>query len=385
MKRLLVLAASACLLGAAAPPATYNAFGVAVLQRLAARSQNGNVFISPVSLGVALAMAADGAAGNTRAALLHGLRVNGENLAAVNSALINSLMSNGDAAVAIANAVWLRQDLPPQPAYVALLRNDYHAQARAMRFGDPSAAAAINAWTRQHTFGLIDHVVDSTDPYDFAYLTNALAFSGNWTAPFARRDTRPHSFTDANGFKHNVQMMFKEGRFAIADEPAFRALRLPYGKGGYAAYILLPAKGSAAALVRDLTASTFDRVARSAGSEMLNVGVPRFTARYDASLGDVLKALGMGIAFGVDANFSVMTGPARRVYIAKVLHKTYLRVDEAGTVAAAATAVEMALHIILAPARATPFIVDRPFVFALRDERTGTLLFVGVINTIPPG
>ncbi len=381
MKRLLALSAAICLLGAAAP-ANYNAFGVAVLQRLGEQSATQNVFISPVSIGVAMAMAADGAAGSTRVALLHGLRFDGSNLASANAALIASLRSNHDAQVGIADAIWLRNDIPPRAQYVSLLQSSYDAQAQALHFGDPSAAAAINAWTKLHTLGLIDHLIDSTNPLDFAFLTNALAFEGKWSVPFEHSATSSQPFTDASGLKHNVQMMSRTGSFEGAVEPSFRALRLPYGSGGYAAYVLLPNGSNVNAFLRTLSASTFDRLARSVQDEELAVELPRFTATYQADLNDVLSSLGMGIAFSSEADFSPMTG--QRVRIADVRHKAYVRVDEAGTVAAAATSVGMRMTAIRLEPTPLPFIVDRPFVFALRDERTGALLFIGVIRTIPP-
>ena len=264
----------------AAAPANYNAFGITVLQRLDAQSQLGNVFISPVSIGVALAMAADGAARSTRASLLHGLRFSAPNLAQANAALIASLGSNHDARVGIADAIWLRNDIPPRPQYVSLLRNSYGAQASALHFGDPSAAAAINAWTREHTLGLIDHLVGSTDPTDYAYLTNALVFQGNWALPFAHGATSPQPFTDASGFKHNVWMMSRTGSYDVASGASYHALCLPYGTGGYAAYILLPNGNDAGGLVRGLSASTFDHLARSRHKQYLRVELPRFTGGY---------------------------------------------------------------------------------------------------------
>ncbi|MHB8433077.1 MAG: serpin family protein [Candidatus Tyrphobacter sp.] len=382
MKRLLVLTAAVCCLGAAAP-ANYNAFGIAVLQRLAGQSHAENVFLSPVSLGIALAMAADGAAGSTRTAILHALALRATEVAPANAALIASLESNSDARVGIANAIWLRQDIPPSSRYVALLRRGYRAEARAVHFGDPSAAQAINAWTRAHTLGLIDHIVDSTSPMDFAYLTNALAFKADWTAPFDRGETSRQPFTDADGTKHDVQMMMQRATFRTADLPTLRVLRLPYGKnGGYAAYILLPNGKDAAALVRGLSASAFDHALRALRAEDVRVGLPRFTAEYQAQLEPLLEAMGMGVAFSRNADFSPMHPPAGTIRLGSVVHKTYVRVDEQGTTAAAATSVEMRMTSVMMPPART-FIVDHPFVMALRDERTGALLFIGVINTVP--
>ena len=166
---------------ATAKPANYDAFGIGLLQRLASSQANDNVFISPVSIGVALAMAADGAAGSTRSGMLHALGLSGDT-SSMNAALIAELHANGDAKIGLANAIWLRSDIPPNPKYVSVLEKSYGAQAQAVDFASPQAAATINDWVKAKTLGLIDHLVDQTSPMDFAYLTNALAFQAKWSS-----------------------------------------------------------------------------------------------------------------------------------------------------------------------------------------------------------
>lgn len=379
MKRLAALTAAVCLLGATAP-ANYNAFGFALLQRLAAQAHNANVFISPVSLGIALAMAADGAAGGTRTQMLHVLGANGADLAQENAALVASLASNHDATLGIANALWLRNDLPPRPAYVALLRREYDAQAQALHFGDPSAAATINAWTKAHTLGLIPQLVSQTKASDVLYLTNALAFQATWTVPFSANETSSRPFTESDGTTHTVPMMGRVGQFEIAQSPTFQILRLPYGAGGFAAYVLLPTGRNADSLAAQLTPATFDAARAALHSTFVGLEMPRFTAEYSQDASALLQALGMRLAFSPrDADFLPMHAPPPPIFIGAVLHRTYVRVDERGTTAAAASAVTM---VGAALVRATPFIVNRPFVFAIRDERSGAILFIGVINRV---
>jgi serpin B len=386
MKRTAALALTVALLGNASPlpspaVANYDGLGFELLARLASSPKSGNVFISPLSIGVALSMAADGAGGQTRAAILRVLGLEGD-ASTTNAGLIAELAANRDAEVGIANALWLREDLPPKPAYVALLANDYAAQAQALHFGNPSAAEAINAWTKEHTLGLIDHLVDDTRSSDILYLTNALAFVGKWTAPFDESDTARTDFTAADGTKQRVQMMSQTGAFQTGTGDGFQALRMPYGKGGgYAAYILLPDGGDVGPLVHSLTADRFEAIVQSLSTQTLRVELPRFTATYRVSLGAPLAAAGMGVAFSDGADFSNIRNVPPKIAISDVEHATYLRVDEAGTTAAAATSVGMRVLAIQAPQQA--FIVNRPFVFAIRDERAGALLFVGAIRTIP--
>ncbi len=384
MKRWLILAGALAFLSGAAPapkPANYDAFGIALLQKLAPQAKTQNVFISPLSIGMALSMAADGARGQTRAAIAHTLGFSAAAFAPANSSLISALASNHDAQVAVANALWLRQDIPPKPAYVNLLQTAYRAQAQALQFGNPSAAAAINAWTKAHTLGLIDKILSQTQRSDFAYLTNAVAFKADWTQPFKKNDTHPRPFTNADGSKPNVPMMSQTGMFNEIDGTIYSAIRVPYGKGGYAAYVILPNTGYSATKFLDYMSSVnFDRMASSMTAQRLQLMLPKFTARYDTSLVGVLKALGMGIAFTNQADFSAMHTPPPGLTITDVHHAAYVHVDEKGTTAAAATSITITTTAIQEPPK--QFIVDRPFVFALRNERTGTLLFIGVINNV---
>ena len=384
MKRWLILAAALGALSAAAPapkPANYDAFGIALLQKLAPQAKNQNVFISPLSVGMALSMAADGARGQTRAAIAHALGFSTGAFAPANASLMKALAANRDAQVGVANALWFRQDIPPKAAYVNLLITQYAGQAQALQFGNPSAAAAINAWTKAHTLGLIDKLVTQTQKSDFAYLTNALAFKADWTQPFKKSDTRPRPFTNADGSKPNVPTMSETGMFKELDGTIYSAIRMPYGKGGYAAYVILPNAGiSATKFVSYMSAKNFDRMASLMTAQRLQVMLPKFTATYDTSLVNVLKSLGMGIAFSGQADFSPMHTPPPGLDISDVRHQAYVRVDEKGTTAAAATSVTIGMTAVFEPPK--QFIVNRPFILALRDEQTGTLLFLGVINQI---
>jgi serpin B len=175
-------------------------------------------------------------------------------------------------------------------------------------------------------------------------------------------------------------MMSRAANYAIYDAPTFSALRLPYGQGGFAAYILLPHNNNVASLLQSLTAAGLDTIARNAQQTYVAVSMPRFTARFSASLIPVLRSMGMGIAFSGRADFSAIHAAPPALAISSVNHAAYVRVDEQGTTAAAATSVGISMLAIRQPQRT--FVVDRPFVLALRDERTGALLFIGVIRTL---
>lgn len=371
-----LIAASALPAHPATPPANYNAFGIGVFQKIAAH-EHGNAFVSPASIGVALSMVADGAAGATRSEILHALQLRDTSGA---QGFIADLSANTDARIGMANAIWTRSDIPPAPAYVGLLKDRYAATAQNLRFGDPSAAQTINAWTKAHTLGYIDRIIGDTDPMDFAYLTNALSFDAKWTLPFKRADTRPMPFTSESGTKHDVPMMTQTASFQSVDAGSYRALRLPYGHGGYAAYVLLPKDiHGLNALIAKLSASEFTRLAATTQPSATAVSLPKFTVSFKTMLNPTLQALGIHAAFAGAADFSPMHKSVH-LDISKVEHQTYVRVDEAGTVAAAATSVEMRLLSIRVPSQT--FVVDHPFVFALRDERSGNLLFIGAVREL---
>ncbi len=363
-------------------PANYDTFGIGLLRRLASEQPSDNVFISPVSIGVALAMAADGAAGSTRSGMLQTLGLGSSDLSGGNAALIAALHKNADAKIGLANAIWLRSDIPPNPKYVSLLEKSYGAQAQAVDFASPQAAATINDWVKAKTLGLIDRLVDRTSPTDFAYLTNALAFQAKWSAPFEARATHPHPFTNGDGSSVSVSMMSQTSVFSTASGDGYDVVRMPYGGGGFAAYVLLPKANSTTALLQQLTAAAFDRDVKALKDERIALSLPRFTVTYRAGLIPELKAMGMTAAFSNSADFSPMHTPPPRLQISSVEHATYLRVDEDGTTAAAATSVGMSLLAMRAEKPPRAIVVDHPFVFALRDEHTGTLLFVGAIRKL---
>jgi serine protease inhibitor len=378
----LILGGSASSSAATANAANYDAFGVGLLQRLASGQSADNVFISPVSIGVALAMASDGAAGSTRSGILHTLGLAGGDVSGANAALIAELHANGDAKIGLANAIWLRADLPPNPKYVSLLEKSYGAQAQAVDFASPQAAATINDWVKAKTLGLIDHLVDQTNPMDFAYLTNALAFQAKWSAPFEKRATQPHPFTNNDGTSVSVSMMQQTSELSTARGDGYDVVRMPYGDGGFAAYVLLPKIRTTTALLQHLTAAAFDHDVKALQPERIALSLPRFTASYRAGLIPALKAMGMSAAFSDSADFSGMHAPPPQLRISSVEHATYLRVDEDGTTAAAATSIGMTMTAIRVEKPPRAIVVDHPFVFALRDEHTGTLLFIGAIRKL---
>ena len=203
-------------------------------------------------------------------------------------------------------------------------------------------------------------------------LTNAVYFKGAWTTPFDPKMTHDGRFTCADGKAITLPMMSREDTFTFLQGDAYQAVRLPYGAGKMAMYLYLPADGKSVADVLPRLAD-FAPWAKATDMKMV-VALPRFKAGFEAKLNAPLTALGMGEAFSMQADFSGMNGQ-KNLYLSFVRHKAVLEVNEEGATAAAATGVGVAL-------KSMPFMLrfDRPFLFAIRDENSGALVFAGVIN-----
>ena len=362
----------------------YEQFGFDVLRELRSKRPDGNVFISPTSIAVALAMTANGAHGTTRDAILRTLHSDAQSIEefnAANHALAEQIAKTTTVQLSMANALWLQQGLPVNPSFVQILETAYGAQAENLEFRNPAAVQTINAWVAKHTNGRIEHIVDQIDPSTVVMLTNAIAFKGKWTLPFDPKETQSHDFKTANGTVREVPMMKHSADYSYANENGLEAIRLPYADGTLAMYVVLPQDTKRMqAFLQQLTPDEFAKLVSSLHPQKGTIELPRFTITYDATLNSVLTKLGMGIAFSGNANFDGIHNGPPPLEISEVRHASFLRVDEEGTEAAAATSV--GIRALAARIGPPPFhmVVDHPFFLAIRDERNGQLLFTGTIE-----
>jgi len=346
-------------------------------------SPDSNLFISPLSAAMALAMAYNGAAGATQAEMQQVLQLDGMTLDDVDQSYrsLIGLLRGLDPQVAftIANSVWYDPNpvYAPTPDYLATTRTYFDARVESLDFKSPSAAPTINAWVSDQTHGKIPTIVPDPIPPDaVAYLINAIYFKGSWTARFDKGLTRPGTFRLANGAAATVPMM-KHGhsvRVRYARAEGVTVLDLPYGGEAFSMTIVLPqVAGGIDSLVQGLTEERWRGWVAALDSGSLEVVMPKFTLTYGLTMNDVLRALGMPSAF-CDAPHPDFTrlNPSGALCISDVRHKTFVDVNEEGTEAAAATSVEISFTSLAAPLQ-----VDRPFVFAIRERLSGTILFLG--------
>jgi len=360
-------------------------FAFHLLSEILKRDSNVNVFVSPASVAIALAMTYNGAAADTQQAMAATLELQGMPLDEVNRAyaVLRTTLAGADPKVElhIANSLWARKGIAFRPDFIARNKEFYAAEVTALDFSDPTAAPTINAWVSDNTKGKIARIVDDRIPRDMVlFLINAVYFKGEWSRPFQKELTEEREFTLLDGTKKMHPMMSQSGSYNYYRGEKFQVVNLPYGRRQISLYVFLPDKDSSLKeFCANLTADNWDawmsKMRRSEG----DLTLPRFKLDYELLLNDALKAMGMDIAFTARADFSAMT--PEPVLISQVKHKTYVDVNEQGTEAAAATSVGMALTAapVGPPPQRFTMVVDRPFFIAIRDNRTGVLLFLGSI------
>ena len=351
-------------------------FGFKLLQDLRERESGGNIFISPLSISIALTMTYNGAVGETERAMAEVLGIDALDLSTINNsnkALRNSL-ENPDPKVeiSIANSIWSRQGVDFNPEFLERNRTFFGAEIASLDFSSPQATAIINDWVNENTNGKIEKIVERINPQTLLFLINAIYFKGSWQDEFDESMTRPGTFHLPNGSEKRVQMMRREGVYPYFRGEIFEAMSLPYGDGRMSMYIFLPNRNSNLnRFLGNLNEENWEDWISQLQDRRHELMLPRFKLEYEVRLNDTLEALGMGIAFGGGADFSAM-GPS--LFISEVRHKTFVEVNEEGTEAAAVTAV---VGVKSVP---SIFRVDRPFFFAIYDAETETILFMGTVT-----
>ena len=361
-------------------------FGFNLFSEIAKHESGKNVFISPVSVGLALSMTYNGAVGETKEGMQRVLEILGMNHLELNQAYsqLRAALESADPKVQlnIANSLWGKKGISFNPDFIKRNEQYYGAEVTALDFGDPGTPGRINSWVNDKTKGKIKGIVDKIDPQAILYLINAIYFKGAWTNEFAKARTKEETFTTGSGKQKPHPIMHQSGDYQYFENKDFQAVSLPYGNRRISMYLFLPAKGrSLGEFQKNLNAANWNSWMNSFGETKGEIGLPRFKVEYEISLNDVLKALGMGIAFDQNrADFSgIVKMTPENVYISQVKHKTFAEVNEEGTEAAAATSVEMSVTSAMQPRKTFRMIIDRPFFCAIRDNTTGTLLFMGSI------
>jgi len=356
-----------------------NAFGLTLFRETVRQEEQKNIFLSPLSVAMALGMAYNGASGSTEEAMRNTLEFGNLTTQEINESFKSTmaLLSDLDPNVRfqIANSIWYRLGFDVRQDFIDVNRTYFDAEVRGLDFSSPDAVNIINRWVDENTHGKIKEIIDAIDPFAVMFLMNAIYFKGDWTFQFDKKLTTDDWFYKPDGSPVSCRMMTQEGSFHYFETDDFQAIDLPYGDGKFSMTVFLPKAGkSLDAWISQLTPENWAEWIGSFSKKNLTLFLPKFRLEYEITLNDVLTALGMGIAFDPNqADFSRINNEVD-LYINKVKHKTFVEVDEEGTESAAVTSVEIWITSAGEVMR-----VDRPFVFVIREHHSNAILFVGKI------
>jgi serine protease inhibitor len=347
-----------------------------------------NRLISPLSIYLALSMVYNGADRDTKDSMAKALQIQGLDINTLNAAchsLITQLPTEDNKVqLSIANSIWYRQNsFQPLAPFLDTTQNDYDATVRGLNFDDPGAVKTINDWVAQKTNNKIPTILNSIPKDDLMYLIDAIYFNGPWQIAFDPSATHSDVFHLQNGNTVSVPFMAREAKVKRYADNSFTLVELPYGGGSsYSMFIALPKDGQPPVntLSATINADWLTNAISKMDSVTVALEIPKW--EYSYAIDDMkpeLSQLGMGIAFTDQADFSKMYDPGQvKIKISKAIHKTYVKVDEEGTQAAAVTAIGVA-ELTMVPAIQF-FRVDHPFIYAIVEKQTGAVLFLGVVN-----
>jgi serpin B len=337
-----------------------------------------NVLLSPLSAFLALSMTFNGAAGETEAVMAKALGISDmdkESLNKRNQSILTSFRENPT--VQIANAIFADNSTPIKAGFLEVNKKFYGAEAVNLPFRDPGTVGKINGWVSANTHGKIPSIIEKLSPRDKMVLLNAIYFKGKWNRQFDKGATDDQTFHLLDAGDKKVKMMHQQASFMYCKQKNFQAVVLPYSDKKLSMYVILPDQGSDfKTFVGSFHQETFNAVVGQARAQSVKLSLPQFKVNYSIVCNEALAKLGMGSAFGSEADFTHLFSASGG--IDQVIQKTYMDVNEEGTEAAAVTAVTMFARSAFHD-EPINFVVDRPFIVAIRDDITGEILFLGSI------
>ncbi len=359
-------------------------FAFDILKAVYSTDTDGNVFLSPASISMALAMTWNGANGNTKEEMAKALGFDGVNDMLINGGfayLVDVLNTDADGITTnLANSIWIREGFPVLDSFKKTNSDYFAAAIEELDFSKDEASDVINGWVKKNTKGLIDSIVDDDiHPATIMFLINTIYFKGNWQVEFDPDQTYVSDFYSSGLPDGKVDMMSYKRNTLFHEADEYKIISLPYGDGGMFMDLILPDEGT----MMDEFVKQFNYEEYMTALSNINeehdviVEIPKFKTEYELSLKNALISLGVEEAFTGAADFTGIN-EGGNIFISDVKHKTYIDVNEKGTEAAAVTSVEMKLTAAMDP---IVFRADRPFLYTIREAETDSILFAGVFDT----
>lgn len=362
-------------------------FGFHLMQKLIESSPEESHFISPLSIVMAFGMVMNGAEGDTWSQMQKTFAMEGLSRNEMNEAARNlfTLLAEFDESVRfrIANSIWYRDTFEVEEDFLSTNEEYYNAETRPADFNDPATVSAINQWVDQQTEGLIDEIVKGPiNPLTVMYLINAIYFQGDWSYQFDPDKTRKESFFRADGSLAEVDMMrldeLEGASYRTGDN--YQAANLYYGDAGFAMTLVLPDEETGLEeWLREADWSLWQGLTSGFWSTTMTLEMPKFEMEYEIdSFPKLLEELGIVDAFNASlSDFSRINPDAEDLHITDARHKSFIRVDEEGTEAAAVTSVEIG---VTSTPQTVHLRLDRPFFYVIREVESNTILFMGTMT-----
>jgi serpin B len=362
-----------------------NGFAFDLLKNTITSSGETNVFISPLSVSIALGMTWNGANGATKTEMETALKMSGMSVSDINGyyQVMQSTLPGIDPTtkLSIANSLWYKTGFVVKPDFLKVNSDYFNAYIKEMDFSQAWALDTINNWCAKKTNNLIQKPLSEIPTYAVMYLVNAIYFKGIWRKHFETKNTTEANFTNELGNQVKVNMMYQKDTFAYAQDNYAQYLDLPYGNKAFNMTVILPNDGkSTTDVLNQLTPDTWSNTLQSMTSRVTELYLPRFSNQNLFSLVKPLESMGMNLAFSGYADFSNISNAD--LQISNVIHSTYVAVTEEGTEAAAVTLVEIAETTSAYPLPPVIFKVNKPFVFVIREKSTGVILFIGEMGSV---
>lgn len=357
-------------------------FATTLFNTVNSNSEEENICISPASAMWALSMTANGAEGNTANQIYAAL---GYPAAAMQRAAFNTLQKssieaakkNEKAVVNIANSIWINHKIKLKEPFINTNKLFYDAEVRHTAF-DNAAVNEINKWCSEKTNGKIESILKESNPATLLMLINALYFNAKWANPFDKERTKKAPFTKADGEVIEVDMMYQQRRAAYYEDELMQVTTRPFLYNEYYMTLILPREGVTIEQVAEALPDRYKKIYTEDTDYQVQLGMPRFKYEFGTSLKTTLQAMGMEEPFTDNARFGgISKTPVR---IDDVVQKTYIAVDEEGAEAAAITYVQLCGLSMVRPQEPKTMIMDRPFIYAIKDRRSGDILFMGKVG-----
>ncbi len=356
-------------------------FSFNIFSKIVNSEPGKNILVSPLSISMALGMTINGADGTTYDAMKNTLGLSSFTQVEANESFqsLILLLTSIDSKVtmSIANSIWYSNQYNFKTDFIETNKKYFNAVVSPLNFNDIASVSIINNWVKNATKDKIDKIIDQIPPETIMYLINAVYLKGSWKIKFDPNKTRDDFFTTSSGKQVPIKMMEQELNLPVLLNSTFTMADLPYGNGDYSMTLLLPNSGKTISEVATyLTTENFNSAVKQLVIDKKRIFLPKFMMEYKLKLNDVLKAMGMDIAFDpFKANFKKLYEGIGNAYISSVDHKTYIDVNEEGTEAAAVTNVSVGVTSM--PNNIIRF--DRPFIFIIREKNSGAIIFIGTL------